>query len=39
MEDIIKKIWKNKGNGQLLVTIPSKSPLKEGDHVKIKKVE
>jgi len=38
-KSIIVKVWVNKGNGQKLVTIPKDSRIKEGDHVKIEKVE
>lgn len=37
--NIIAKVWKNKGNGQKLVTIPKDSNIREGDHVKIEKVD
>lgn len=37
-KEIIQKVWKNKGNNQKLVTIPSKSEIESGDYVKIKKV-
>jgi len=36
---LIQKVWKNKGNGQKLVTIPKDSKIKEGDYVEIKKVK
>ncbi len=36
---IIAKVWVNKGNGQKLVTIPKDSHIKDGDNVKIEKVE
>ncbi len=36
---IIKRVWKNKGNDQKLVTIPKDSDIKEGDYIQIKKVE
>jgi len=35
----IMKVWKNKGNNQLLVTIPKYSGIKEEDYVEIKKVK
>lgn len=35
---IIRKVWKNKGSKQLLVTIPITEGIKEGDYVKISKV-
>jgi len=36
---IIKKVWKNRSNSQLLVTIPNWLNIKEGDNVKIVKTE
>jgi len=36
---LIKVVWKNRFNGQKLVTIPKKSDIKEGDYVRIEKVE
>lgn len=36
---IICKVWKNRGADQLLITIPKKSKIKEGDYVKIKKLK
>ena len=33
------KGWKNNGTKQLLITIPKKSNIKEGDYVEIKKIE
>ncbi len=36
---IIRKVWKNKGTKQLLITMPKDSHLKEGDYVEIKKIE
>ena len=39
MTEIIKKVWKNKANGQKLITIPSRCGIEEGDHVYINKVE
>lgn len=35
---IIRRVWKNKGNEQKLITIPSRSDIKEGDYVRIEKV-
>lgn len=35
---IIKQVYKNKTNGQLLVTIPKGKEIKEGDYVSINKV-
>lgn len=32
---IIMKVWKNKSNGQKLVTIPKDSKIDEGDYVEI----
>ena len=37
MEQVIKQVWKNKGNGQLLITIP-RDKFKEGDYIKLEKV-
>ena len=37
-KDIIVKVYKNKGSGQKLVTIPSKTDIEEGDYVHIKKI-
>lgn len=34
-----RKVWKNKGNNQKLVTIPSGCDIEEGDDVLIEKVE
>jgi len=39
MELIIRKIWKNKGTGQLCLTVPKSSGLLEGDYVKVSKIE
>jgi hypothetical protein len=36
---MIRRIFKNKSSGQLLLTIPVKSEFKEGDYVIIKKVK
>lgn len=36
---IIRKVWKNKGTSQLLITIPKDSNIKEGDYVEIKKIK
>ena len=38
-EKIIRKVWKNKGNNQKLVTIPKDCNIKEGDYVEIRKVK
>ena len=38
MERVIKKVIKNNANGQLLITIPKKSSLAEGDYVELVKV-
>jgi len=35
----IMKVWENKGNKQLLVTIPKDSGIKKGDYVEIKRVK
>lgn len=32
---IVRKVWMNKGNSQLLVTIPKDSNIKVGNYVKI----
>lgn len=37
-ENIIVRVWKNKSNGQKLITIPKKCKIKEGDYVYIEKV-
>lgn len=39
MKKVIRKVWKNKGTDQLLITIPKDSGIKEGDYVEIKKVK
>ncbi len=39
MKRIIMKVWKNKANGQLLVTIPAGSGIEEGEYIEIKKVK
>lgn len=36
---VIKKVWRNRANNQKLVTIPSTSPIIEGDYVEITKVK
>jgi len=33
------KVWKNKGNGQKLITIPKFCNIEDGDEVLIEKVE
>ena len=38
MSKIIRKVWKNKLNNQLLITIPNDSGVMEGDYVEVKKV-
>jgi hypothetical protein len=40
MEDkkIICKVWKNKSNGQKLVTIPKDCAINEGEYVNIQKI-
>jgi len=35
---IIRKVWENKGTKQLLITIPLKSGINNGDYVSVKKV-
>jgi len=37
-EKIIRKVWRNEGTQQLLITIPKGSDIKKGDYVKIEKV-
>ena len=36
---IIKKVYQNKSNKQLLVSIPAKEGIENGDHVEITKIE
>ena len=36
---IIRKVWKNKGNNQLLITIPKDSNISEGDYVELIKID
>lgn len=36
---IVRRVWRNKANGQLLVTVPKDSEIEEGDYVKLTKVE
>ena len=36
---IIRKVWKNKQTNQLLITIPNKEGVKEGDYIEVKKVK
>ncbi len=36
---IIRKVWKNKQTKQLLITIPLKQGIKDGDYIEIKKVK
>ena len=36
---IKRKVWKNKGNGQKLVTIPKDSDVEAGDWVWIEKIK
>ena len=35
---IIRKVWKNNNNGQLLITIPKDQGICDGDYIKIQKV-
>ena len=35
---IVKKVYKNKSNGQLLISVPQNSDIKEGDYIKLVKV-
>lgn len=39
VKNLIRKVWKNKGNNQKLITIPKDSPIEEGDYVKIISIE
>ena len=34
---IIQVVWKNKSNGQKLVTVPKDSDITEGEYVEIKR--
>ncbi|MFQ6118377.1 MAG: hypothetical protein ACE5KE_00665 [Methanosarcinales archaeon] len=36
---VVRKVWQNKASGQLLVTIPKHSEIKEGEYVKVEKTE
>ncbi len=36
---IIRKVWKNNQTKQLLITIPNKQGIKEGDYIEVKKVK
>ena len=36
---IIRKVWANKQTKQLLITIPNKQGIEEGDYIEIKKVK
>lgn len=36
---IIRKVWKHKATGQLLITIPNDFGISEGDYVEVKKVK
>ena len=38
-QEMICKVWVNKGNSQKLITIPKKSKIKKGDYVKIKLIK
>lgn len=35
----IARVWKNKSNGQKLVTIPKRNQIEDGDFVIITKIE
>ena len=35
---IVRKVWKNQSNNQLLITIPKDSDIQDGDYVKVGKV-
>jgi hypothetical protein len=37
-QQIIRKVWKNVKNNQLLITIPKEQGIKDGDYVVVKKV-
>ena len=37
-KQIIRKVWKNVKNNQLLITIPKEQGIKDGDYVVVKKV-
>ncbi len=39
MEKIIRKVWLKKATNQKMITIPFDCDIKEGDYVKIEKVE
>ena len=39
MKKILRQVWKNQGNGQLLITIPLDVGIKDGDYVEVKKVD
>lgn len=36
---VIRKVWLHKGTNQKIVTIPKDSEIKQGDYVKIEKIE
>ncbi len=36
---IIKKVWKANKKNQLYITIPKNEGIKEGDYVKVEKIE
>lgn len=36
---IIRRVWKNKGTNQLLVTIPFDCKIRDGDYVEIIKIK
>ena len=38
-QNIIVKVWRNKGNNQKFVTLPKNSKINEGDYVEIRKVK
>ena len=39
MDRIILKIYQNKKSGQLLLSIPKKSGLQDGDYVELKQIK
>lgn len=39
IEVFVRKVWKNKSNGQKLVTIPKDCPIEDGDEIMFKKKE
>jgi hypothetical protein len=35
---IIRKVWKNNGSNQLLITIPNSAKIRKGDFVEVRKI-